>query len=92
MLLARSEHMILDHKPVLSLEETGKNIKRLRNERGISVKELQEILGFDNPQAIYNWERGRNMPSIDNLLILSQIFEVSINTIVGTYLQDELPA
>ena len=84
--------MILDHKPVLSLEATGKNIKQLRIERGISVKELQGILGFDNPQAIYNWERGRNMPSIDNLLILSEVFKVSINTIVGTNIKEELPA
>ena len=84
--------MILDHKPILSLEATGKNIKQLRIERGISVKELQGILGFDNPQAIYNWERGRNMPSIDNLLILSEVFKVSINTIVGTNIEEELPA
>ena len=84
--------MILDHKPILSLEATGKNIRQLRIERGISVKELQGILGFDNPQAIYNWERGRNMPSIDNLLILSEVFKVSINTIVGTNIEEELPA
>ena len=47
------------------------------------MKELQILFGFDNPQAIYNWEKGRNMPSIDNLLVLSEIFEVTINEIVG---------
>ena len=75
--------MILNNRPVLDLEETGRNIKKLRIERGISVKELQILFGFDNPQAIYNWEKGRNMPSIDNLLVLSEIFEVTINEIVG---------
>ncbi len=75
--------MIMNNRPVLDLEETGRNIKKLRIERGISVKELQILFGFDNPQAIYNWEKGRNMPSIDNLLVLSEIFEVTINEIVG---------
>lgn len=81
--------MTMNHRPVLSLEETGKNIKMLRNKKGISVKELQSILGFDNPQAIYNWEKGRNMPSIDNLLVLSEIFGVSINEIVGKSFVEE---
>ncbi|MBQ2259204.1 MAG: helix-turn-helix transcriptional regulator [Spirochaetales bacterium] len=84
--------MLLDHRPVLSLEETGSNIKKLRMEKGISVKELQGLLGFDNPQAIYNWERGRNMPSIDNLLVLSEIFGVSINEIVGKNFLNGFPA
>lgn len=84
--------MLLDHRPVLSLEETGSNIKKLRMEKGISVKELQGLLGFDNPQAIYNWERGRNMPSIDNLLVLSEIFGVSINEIVGKNFLNEFLA
>lgn len=75
--------MIMNNRPVLDLEETGRNIKKLRIERGISVKELQILFGFDNPQAIYNWEKGRNMPSIDNLLVLSEFFEVTINEIVG---------
>lgn len=84
--------MLLDHRPVLSLEETGSNIKKLRMEKGISVKELQGLLGFDNPQAIYNWERGRNMPSIDNLLVLSEIFGVAINEIVGKNFLNEFLA
>ena len=84
--------MLLDHRPVLSLEETGSNIKKLRMGKGISVKELQGLLGFDNPQAIYNWERGRNMPSIDNLLVLSEIFGVSINEIVGKNFLNGFPA
>lgn len=91
-LLEGAHQMLLDHRPVLSLEETGSNIKKLRMEKGISVKELQGLLGFDNPQAIYNWERGRNMPSIDNLLVLSEIFGVSINEIVGKNFLNGFPA
>ena len=38
--------------PLVNAVETGKNIKRLREEKGITVKELKKIFGFDTPQAI----------------------------------------
>ena len=46
--------------PLVNAVETGKNIKRLREEKGITVKELQKIFGFDTPQAIYRWQRGED--------------------------------
>lgn len=70
------------NKPVLDLEATGKQIKYLRKSNNISVKTLQEIFFFTNPQSIYNWEAGKNMPSIDNLLVLADLFNVSIEDIV----------
>ena len=62
--------------PIISLEKTGKNIERLRKERGISVRELQEFFGFEQPQAIYKWQWGNNLPSVDNLYALGKIFNV----------------
>ena len=56
--------------PLVNAVETGKNIKRLREEKGITVKELQKIFGFDTPQAIYRWQRGEILPCLDNLLVL----------------------
>jgi len=41
--------------PTIDLIETGKNITRLRKEKGLSVKDLQKIFGFTTPQAIYKW-------------------------------------
>ncbi|MBQ6876599.1 MAG: helix-turn-helix transcriptional regulator [Lachnospiraceae bacterium] len=45
--------------PTIDLIETGKNITRLRKEKGLSVKDLQKIFGFTTPQAIYKWHHGR---------------------------------
>ncbi len=53
---------------------TGRLIKRLVNEHGYSVSELQKSLGLSCPQPIYRWYNGSNMPSIDNLFILSSMF------------------
>ena len=41
--------------PVVNLKQTGQNICFLREQSGISVKELQLLLGFATPQTIYKW-------------------------------------
>ena len=69
-------------RPVIDLKGTGAQIKRLRKLRGYSVHDLQVIFGFDYPQAIYAWEQGTNVPTIDNLLVLSYLFDVNISEIV----------
>ena len=74
--------------PVISLEKTGKNIERLRKERGISVKELQEFFGFEQPQAIYKWQWGDNLPSVDNLYALGKILNVPMEKILVEEGQD----
>lgn len=68
--------------PVIDTIATGNNIKRLREKSGIPVKELQGILGFSTPQAIYKWQCGDSMPTVDNLLFLSNIFGVSMDEII----------
>ena len=68
--------------PTINLEATGRNITRLRNEAGLSVKDLQDIFGFATPQAIYKWQRGTALPSVDNLIVLSVIFGVTIDEIL----------
>ena len=59
--------------PVVDLKATGTNIQKLRREAGLTVKDLQKVLGFANPQAIYKWQAGYCLPTLDNLLILSEI-------------------
>ena len=45
--------------PVIDPVATGMNIIRLRQERGLSVRDLQVFFGFEEPQAIYKWQRGK---------------------------------
>ena len=67
--------------PTIDLVATGKNIVRLREKSGLSVRELQDIFGFATPQAIYKWQHGAALPTIDNLIVLS-IFKVSMEEII----------
>ena len=70
--------------PVIDLVETGKNITRLMKVNGIKVTDLQEIFGFEYPQAIYKWKRGECLPTVDNLIILASIFHTTIDKIIVT--------
>ena len=70
--------------PVIDLRATGQNIKNLRVAAGISVRDLQNILGFTNPQAIYKWQNGDCMPTIDNLVILAAVLGVTVDEILVT--------
>ena len=68
--------------PVIDLVKTGKNIKCLRERANISVKDLQEVLGFTTPQAIYKWQWGETLPDITNLLLMARIFNVKVEDIL----------
>ena len=69
--------------PVVDMKLTGRNIADLRTARGISVRELQRMLGFATPQAIYKWQRGETLPSIENLAALACILSVPIEAILA---------
>ena len=68
--------------PTINAVATGRNITRLRMQRGMSVRELQLAMGFATPQAIYKWQQGLSLPSVDNLVILSAILHVPIDSIL----------
>ncbi|MCI8811475.1 MAG: helix-turn-helix transcriptional regulator [Oscillibacter sp.] len=68
--------------PVIDLEATGANILRLRQARGLSVRDLQQYFGFEEPQAIYKWQRGKSLPTVDNLYALSILLDVPMNEIL----------
>ena len=70
--------------PVIDLKATGQNIKRIRQASGVSVRDLQMILGFTTPQAIYKWQNGDSLPSIDNLVILAAVLGVTVDEILVT--------
>lgn len=68
--------------PVVDMVRTGQNIARLREQADLSVKDLQALFGFATPQAIYKWQHGTAMPTVDNLVALSAIFQVRMDEIL----------
>ena len=72
----------MDNIPTIDMVRTGNNIARLRMEAGLSVRDLQRILGFATPQAIYKWQQGRALPTLDNLVVLAAVLGVRIDDIL----------
>jgi len=68
--------------PVIDVTATGTNIARLRANAGLTVKDLQDVFGFNTPQAIYKWQRGTALPTVDNLVVLAAVFGVRLDDIV----------
>ena len=68
--------------PTIDMIRTGKNINRLRKQANLSVKDLQNIFGFATPQAIYKWQQDAALPSIDNLVVLAAVLQVSLDDIL----------
>lgn len=68
--------------PTINMVKTGQNIVKLRKERGFSVRDLQRIFGFATPQAIYKWQHGTAMPTLDNLVVLAALFQAPMEDIL----------
>lgn len=68
--------------PMIDMVRTGQNINRLRKSAGVSVKDLQEVFGFNSPQAIYKWQHGTALPTIDNMVVLARVLRVRIDDIL----------
>lgn len=68
--------------PVIDMIKTGQNITDLRIKSGLSVKDLQDIFGFGTPQAIYKWQHGTSLPTIDNMVVLAAVFGVKVDDIL----------
>ena len=79
--------------PVLDAKATGERIKKLRKDRHLKVEDVARFMGFESEQAVYKWQRGDSLPTVDNLFALSRLFGTSIDDIlIGTKEKDESPS
>lgn len=68
--------------PTINLKETGKNLRKIMKERGITVKEVQQYLGLGSVQSVYHWLNGLSLPTMDNLYALSVLFNLPLDDLV----------
>lgn len=68
--------------PIIDLAGTGKNIKKLMSSKNLSAKDIQTFLNLGSVQAVYKWIWGNSLPTIDNFVALSKLFQVPIDKII----------
>ena len=65
--------------PVIDKKKTGIHLRRIMDERGLAVKDIQQYLGLGSVQSVYHWLNGLSMPTIDNLYALSELFQMPVD-------------
>ena len=73
---------MISTKSSIDIIETGKCLKRLAQRSGYSVKDIQRYLGLSCPQPVYRWYKGVILPSVDNLLRLSELYHVHMEELL----------
>lgn len=68
--------------PKIDMDRTGARLKMARLSSGLAVKDVQKVIGLTSPQAIYKWESGKSMPTIDNLVILAWLCKVRLDDLI----------
>ena len=69
--------------PIIDKKKTAERLKRMMNLSGKTPVDIQEYLGLSCVQTVYRWLEGINIPSVDNLYALSQMFNIPMDAMIG---------
>lgn len=73
---------MISSKTSIDMIETGKRLSKFAKSSSYSVKDIQQYLGLSCPQPIYRWYKGVILPSVDNLLKLSELYQVHMEELL----------
>ena len=68
--------------PIIDKRKTGIHLRRLMEERELTVRDIQQYLELGSVQSVYHWLNGISMPTVDNLYALSELFQLPMDEIV----------
>ncbi len=68
--------------PQIDYVKTGRNLKRLCRNHGLTVREIQQALGLGSNQAIYDWFNGKSLPALNNFYALSQLLHTPMEEMI----------
>ncbi len=75
--------------PTIDMLATGNRIRELRREHHMRIDDIVAFMGFESQQAVYKWQRGESLPSVDNLYALSRLFGTTMDDILVGYGEEE---
>ena len=67
----------------IDTKQTGQRIAQVMQEKGVTVRQLQTVFGFEAPNAIYRWLRGSALPTVDHLVILAHALDVRVDDLLA---------
>ena len=69
-------------RPEYDMKIIGRNLKRLRENKNLSVDEVRKYLQLGSVQAIYKYENGTNYPQADTMFALMQLYDADLCDLV----------
>lgn len=70
--------------PYINIEKTGKNLRKLMFESGLTARIVKETLGLTSKGPVYKWMNGKGMPNMDNLVALAYMMDITVDDIIVT--------
>lgn len=68
--------------PNIDMQQTGRKLKRMIESAGYSPRIIQDYLHLSCVQPIYRWYKGKILPSVDHLLMLSELLNVHMEDLL----------
>ena len=79
----------MKHRPEYDMKLIGKNLKRLREEKKLTVEDVREDLRLGSVQAIYKCESGLSYPQVDTMFALMELYEADLNALICEHREEE---
>ena len=76
-------------RPEYDLKIIGQNLKRLREARNLTVKDVQEYLCLGSVQAVYKYETGKGYPQTDTMFALMELYDANLYDITRKREEDD---
>ena len=68
--------------PNIDMQQTGRKLKYIIESAGYTPRMIQEYLHLSCVQPIYRWYKGKILPSVDHLLMLSELLNVHMEELL----------
>lgn len=75
----------MKHRPEYDIKLIGRNLKRFRKAKNLSVDDVREYLRLGSVQAVYKYERGENYPPADAMFALMELYEISLGDLLRNH-------
>lgn len=69
--------------PVIDKMKTGKRLRLLMKWNAITPADIMDYLNLTCVQTVYRWLNGQNIPSVDHLYALSQLFNMRVDDLLA---------
>ena len=70
-------------RPEYDMRQIGRNLRRLRERKNLTVEQVREYLCLGTVQAVYKYEAGKSYPQADTMFALMELYDADLHDVIG---------